>query len=82
MLATTTTPAAEKQIYTSVLVTDGEHVGEIWAIDDSPYMCVSGQCAYVVGENLDGSTFADWICLEDLVYIGSSEAIVAEAAIA
>lgn len=64
-----------RKVWVSVLVTDGERVGEIWSIDKSPYACESGEAAYVVGKNADGTTWADWICMEDLTTVNKKAAI-------
>lgn len=55
------------KIYTSYLVTDGERVGEVFSVDQSPYDN-STPAAYVVFTN--GS--ADWIALDSLARVNAT----------
>jgi hypothetical protein len=66
----------EPKVLSSVLVTDGYRIGEIWTMDESPYPHHNNaQAAYVVFRN--GS--ADWLRLEDLRPIGEAVTLSATA---
>lgn len=52
----------QAKVLSSVLVTDGIRVGEVWVTDESPYPQDNGaEAAYIVGQG-----FAAWILVSDL----------------
>ena len=65
----------QAKVLSSVLVTDGIRVGEVWTTDESPYPQDNGtEAAYIVGNG-----FATWILVSDLRPVGEAVTLAATA---